>query len=164
MERICWVGLGSNLEEPYAQVQRAIHRLSQDQNWQVSGVSSLYETAPMGPIQPNYVNAVLRMICAMPAVEILERLFFVEKEQGRIRNGDHWGPRVLDLDLLLCGEEVIQTPELQLPHPGLLDRAFVLYPMKDVDPDFVLPNGKTVTEQLLFIGDKNEYRCLSRHI
>ena len=154
MQRICWVALGSNLNNPKQQVQAAIELLKTDGRWQVTGVSSLYETIPLGPAQPNYINAVLRISCSLPPLDLCRALLAIEAAQGRVRDGNRWEPRVLDLDLLLCGEERVDTDELMLPHPGLFERGFVLQPMHDIDANFMLPNGRTVTQQWLEIGEK----------
>lgn len=150
MKRVCWVALGSNLDNPREQVSAAIELLKKGPDWDVTGVSHLHETAPMGEVeQPNYINAVVRLETDRPAAIILQALLKLEHQQGRVRDGGNWGPRVLDLDLLLCGDEVIDTETLTLPHPGLLQRSFVLAPMQDIDANFVLPNGRCVNEQLL---------------
>ena len=149
MGRVCWVALGSNLDNPTQQIKQALALLKASNAWQVTGVSQLHETKPMGPAdQPNYVNAVVRLQTGKSAAELLRDLLSIEVARGRVRNGTRWGPRVLDLDLLLCGNGVINTDELCLPHPGLLEREFVLQPMSDIDAEFVLPNGKTVQQQL----------------
>jgi 2-amino-4-hydroxy-6-hydroxymethyldihydropteridine diphosphokinase len=153
MQRVCFVALGSNLNNPKRQVEAAIKLLKADSRWEVTGVSELRETIPMGPAQPNYINAVVRMDCALSAIDLCRSLLAIETIQGRIRDGKRWGPRILDLDLLLCGEERVSTDELTLPHPGLLKREFVLQSMQDIDATFVLPNGITVAEQLLEIGE-----------
>jgi 2-amino-4-hydroxy-6-hydroxymethyldihydropteridine diphosphokinase len=143
------------LQTPKQQVKIAMQRLQQEPAWRVTALSSLHETEPMGPInQPNYVNAVVRLTCDLPPVTLLRRLLVLEAEQGRERDGVRWGPRVIDLDLLLCGDEVSATAELQLPHPGLLQRKFVLRPMADIDAGFILPNQKTVAQQLQALGEK----------
>jgi 2-amino-4-hydroxy-6-hydroxymethyldihydropteridine diphosphokinase len=154
MQRICWIALGSNLNNPKQQVQAAIELLKVDSRWQVTGVSRLYETTPLGPAQANYINGVVRIACNLLPIDLCRSLLAIEEAQGRVRDGKRWESRVLDLDLLLCAEERVDTDELTLPHPGLLVRAFVLKPMHDIEANFVLPNGRTVAQQLLEIGEK----------
>ncbi len=133
MERVCWVALGSNLDNPTDQVQQAIALLQVHQDYDVTGVSQLHETKPMGLAdQPDYVNAVVRLNSDKAPVAILQDLLAIELQQGRVRDGTRWGPRVLDLDLLLCGDEVVNTDDLCLPHPGLLEREFVLQHMMEI--------------------------------
>lgn len=155
MNQVGWVALGSNQNNPQRQVQLAIKKLQQESTWEVTGVSSLYETKPMGfVLQPNYINAVVRLCTGLSPLSLLRRLLELETEQGRVRDGLRWQPRVIDLDLLLLGNEISETVEFQLPHPGLLQREFVLQPMADIDKSWVLPNGKTVAEQLQLLGEK----------
>lgn len=135
-----YIGLGSNLADPIAQI-----RLARAACTAVSGVtelafSSLYRSPPMGPQdQPDYVNAVMAVATALPALDLLRNLQRIEYEQGRVRNGERWGARTLDLDLLIYGDQVIRHPELTVPHPGLAERAFVLFPLYEIAPDLVVP-------------------------
>lgn len=140
--------MGSNLDSPVSQLQRAYESLQLIDFIEISAHSALYQSPPFDRSnQPNYVNAVLQFSSAAPPAALLDTLLSIESEQGRVRS-QHWGPRIIDLDLLLCGDETINTNRLTLPHPGLLHRAFVLQPMADIAPEWILPNGKTVVEQL----------------
>lgn len=135
-----YVGIGSNLNDPVAQVRQALQALATLPDTQLLGQSSLYHSAPMGPSgQPDYINAVASIETRLSAEALLDALQAIEHAQGRVRTGERWGPRTLDLDLLLYGEEIINTPRLTVPHPGLQQRNFVLYPLQEVAPQLVIP-------------------------
>jgi len=135
-----YLGIGSNLQQPIHQVQQAITSLASLPESQFIARSRLYRSAPMGPQdQPEYINSVAVLDTNLTAFNLLRLLQGIEQAQGRTRDGIHWGPRTLDLDLLLFGEECINQPELQVPHPGLHERNFVLYPLYEVAPDLVIP-------------------------
>jgi 2-amino-4-hydroxy-6-hydroxymethyldihydropteridine diphosphokinase len=143
-----YIGLGSNLENPVAQLDRAIDALKKHDDLKNLRVSSIYGSKPVGPQdQPDYINAVARFDTALSPIELLDLLQSIEQSQRRVRER-HWGPRTLDLDLLLYGQETIQLPRLTVPHPFMLERGFVIKPLSDLAPDMLLANGKTVTEQL----------------
>lgn len=134
-----FIGLGSNLGEPPAIVSeagRAVLELGRE-----GRMSSLYRTEPQGgPPQPAYCNAVAVIETAWTAVKLLDLLQRIEARFGRVRR-ERWGPRTLDLDLLLFGHEIISTRHLVVPHPRLAERRFVLEPLLELDPDLVLPDG-----------------------
>lgn len=135
-----YLGLGSNLQEPVVQLQRAIASLAQLPNSQLVSVSPFYRNPPMGDIvQPPYVNAVAAIDTDLTAWQLLQATQSIEQQQGRNREGPRWGPRTLDIDILLYGENVINEPQLQVPHPGLSQRNFVLYPLYDIAPELVIP-------------------------
>lgn len=143
-----YIGLGSNLENPIAQLDRAIETLKKHDRLQAFRVSSIYGSKPVGPQdQPDYINAVASFETELSPIELLDLLQSIEQKQRRIRER-HWGPRTLDLDLLLYGSEEIQHPRLTVPHPYMLERGFVMCPLNDLAPDRLLANGKTVAEQL----------------
>lgn len=134
-----FVGLGSNLNGPAAQLRRALLELAELPHTRLIGHSPLYGSTPLGPPdQPHYVNAVAMLQTSLDAHSLLEQLLAVEQRHGRER-GDRWGPRTLDLDLLLYGDEQIDSPRLQVPHPQMHRRAFVLVPLHDLAPDLALP-------------------------
>ncbi len=137
-----FIGMGSNLEEPARQLARAADALARLPDTSEHRFSPVYVSEPMGPQnQPSYLNAVVSMDTMLSPSALLAALQHIEIAQGRVRN-ERWGARTLDLDILLYGEEVIDTPELQIPHPGLAHRKFVLQPLKDlVGANFVLPGG-----------------------
>jgi 2-amino-4-hydroxy-6-hydroxymethyldihydropteridine diphosphokinase len=142
-----YVALGSNLNDPLNHLLSALSRLNRSNSWQLVSYSSLYGSKPMGPQdQPDYVNAVCQLETELSAYDLLQSLHDIEDEFGRKRIR-HWGERTLDLDLLLFDNETHQNPDLRVPHPGLYERSFVLYPLAEITPALVLPNGKTVTEQ-----------------
>jgi 2-amino-4-hydroxy-6-hydroxymethyldihydropteridine diphosphokinase len=140
-----YIGLGSNLNEPKAQLLRAIEALRQLPQSRLTAVSHLYRSAPMGPTgQPDYINAVAMFDTCLSPLSLLDALQGIEKAQGRVRSAERWGPRTLDLDLLLYGAQVIDSERLTVPHPGLGERNFVLYPLSELSPELVLPDGRSM--------------------
>jgi 2-amino-4-hydroxy-6-hydroxymethyldihydropteridine diphosphokinase len=141
-----FVGIGANLGDPVAQVLDALARLGRDvPHTRLSGHSRLYRNPPMGPQdQPDYVNAVARLETRLQPRALLTRLQAIEVACGRRRDGTRWGPRVLDLDLLLFGGEVIDEPGLRVPHPGIAERDFVLFPLLELDPALMIPGQGSV--------------------
>ena len=137
---VAYIGLGSNLQDPAAQVNLAFERLDEIPDTELSGRSSLYRSAPFGPVeQPDFVNAVAAIQTALPALILLEHLQRIEREQGRVRGAERWGPRIIDLDLLVYGNAEIATAELTVPHPGIALRNFVLLPLRELAPDLLIP-------------------------
>ncbi|MFC0048912.1 2-amino-4-hydroxy-6-hydroxymethyldihydropteridine diphosphokinase [Rheinheimera tilapiae] len=135
-----YLGLGANLDAPLQQLQQAVTALSQLPQSQLAAVSSFYGSKPMGPQdQPDYVNAVAALDTTLPAETLLNELQRIELEQGRQRKDDRWGPRTLDLDILLYGEEILATPRLTVPHYGMHQREFVLYPLLELAPQLHIP-------------------------
>ncbi len=159
-ETIAFVGIGSNLDDPRAQIRRAIAALAKIPRSALCEVSSLYSSAPVGPAdQPDYLNAVVRLNTRLAPEALLDQLQAIEAAQGRERDGLRWGPRTLDLDLLLYGDQVISSPRLSVPHPEMAKRSFVLYPLAEIAPDLVLPDG-TPLRSLLVPGPTPEpARC-----
>ena len=130
------VALGANLEEPRKAIELAIELLKQSTD--VTAISSLYETAPVGgPQQDNYINAVVILESELPAAELLALLHGIEKSMGRVRQ-ERWGPRVIDLDLIQYGTLLSKSEELTLPHPRAHERRFVLEPWQEIDPEAIL--------------------------
>jgi|TARA_R110000744_G_C19368858_1_gene562214 2-amino-4-hydroxy-6-hydroxymethyldihydropteridine diphosphokinase len=143
-----YIGLGSNLDNPMAQLNRAIKTLKKHDRLNAFRVSSIYGSKPVGPQdQPDYINAVASFETDLTPIALLDILQSIEQAQRRVRER-HWGPRTLDLDLLLYGSEKIQLPRLTVPHTHMLERGFVIKPLNDLAPKMRLENGKTVTEQL----------------
>jgi 2-amino-4-hydroxy-6-hydroxymethyldihydropteridine diphosphokinase len=135
----CFIGLGSNLADPKYQVSSAIEQLKQVDKTRFIQSSSLYSSPPMGPQdQPDYVNAVLEIETELSAHGLLDKLQEIERIHGRVRKR-HWGERTLDLDLLLYGDIVIDDERLKVPHPGIAERAFVLYPLAEIAPEITIP-------------------------
>lgn len=144
-----YVALGSNLDDPRAQVERGFVALQSLPQTSVIARSRLYRSAPWGFVdQPAFVNAVAGLETRLAPRELLDGLLAIERSAGRLRDGKKWAPRVLDLDLLVFGNEVLQENALTLPHPHLHERAFVLLPLFDIAPDLELPNHGRVRELL----------------
>jgi 2-amino-4-hydroxy-6-hydroxymethyldihydropteridine diphosphokinase len=153
------VGLGSNLADPLAQVQRALDALATLPRSRLLAASSLYRNPPMGPQdQPDYVNAAALVSTALAPLEFLDQLQALEASQGRVRGAQRWGARTLDLDLLLWGREILDHPRLQVPHPGLHERAFVLYPLAEIDPDLWVPGRGALRDLLAACRDSGLVR------
>jgi 2-amino-4-hydroxy-6-hydroxymethyldihydropteridine diphosphokinase len=143
-----WIGLGSNLNDPETRIRTALDDLRSLERCTLQAVSALYRSPPMGPAdQPEYINAVARLTTTLSPEALLDALQAIEQRHARVRSR-HWGPRTLDLDLLLYGQLVIATPRLSVPHPGIALRNFVLYPLAELDPGLVIP-GLGVVEELL---------------
>ncbi|HHM04428.1 MAG TPA: 2-amino-4-hydroxy-6-hydroxymethyldihydropteridine diphosphokinase [Gammaproteobacteria bacterium] len=135
-----YVGLGSNLDNPPARVRSALGALDAIPGTCCVAQSSLYRSTPLGPPgQPDYVNAVAALDTHLSAATLLAELQKIEAQQGRVRGGLRWGPRTLDLDLLLFGEERHDEAFLTVPHPGLPRRNFVLYPLAEIVPELAIP-------------------------
>lgn len=143
-----WIGLGSNLNDPETRIRTALEDLNKLEHCTLQAASSLYGSPPMGPAdQPDYINAVARLTTTLSPDALLTALQEIEQRHARLRL-QHWGPRTLDLDVLLYGQAVIDTTRLTVPHPGIAVRNFVLYPLAELDPDLVIP-GLGVVEDLL---------------
>ena len=144
---IAYIGLGSNLSSPKEQLQSARIAITELDNCDEIGFSSLYRSPPMGPQdQPDYVNAVMGIETSLKPIELLRYLQKIELEQGRVRKGERWGARTLDLDVLLYGSEVIDITDLRVPHYGITERAFVLYPLQEIADDIAIPNKGLLSE------------------
>jgi len=145
-QALAYVGLGSNLDDPIAQVNRAFDRLDQIDGTTLIARSSLYRSAPFGPVdQPDFVNAVACLKSALAPETLLSKLHEIERSSGRERE-IRWGPRTLDLDLLVFGDQEIDRPEIRLPHPGIAERNFVLLPLVEIAPKLVIPGLGCVAE------------------
>ncbi|MCJ8348175.1 2-amino-4-hydroxy-6-hydroxymethyldihydropteridine diphosphokinase [Moritella sp.] len=144
----CYIAIGSNLTDPVAQAKAAITALETLTASRFIGVSSLYASKPMGPQeQPDYINAVACVDTRLAPIELLDALQQIENEQGRVRK-EHWGARTLDLDILLVGNEIMSTPRLTVPHYGMKEREFVLYPLAEIAPQLQLPCGQALSALL----------------
>ena len=142
---VAYIGLGSNLSEPIEQVKNAVNEIRNIAQSQVTAVSSLYLSKPMGPQdQDDYINAVLALETSLSAIELLNALQAIENEAGRVRKENRWGARILDLDIILFGDEVINSERLTIPHYGMAEREFVLLPLVEIAPSLLLPDGKSV--------------------
>lgn len=140
-----YVALGSNLDEPEAQVRNALAALGELPATRLLRTSRLYRTPPWGMLdQPWFVNSAAALDTELAPAALMQALQELELRSGRERGAQRWGPRRIDLDLLLYDDLVIDTPELQLPHPRLAERAFVLVPLADLAKDLTLPGGQSV--------------------
>lgn len=154
MNRTAALGLGANVGDALATLEAAVYALDDVDGLAVVDVSGVYETPPWPPRgepgaveQPNYLNLVVRAICSLPARDLLAETQLIEAAFGRDRRREvRWGPRTLDIDLLLFGDEEIDEPDLVVPHPRLAERAFVLIPMLEVLPGWALPDGRRLTQ------------------
>jgi 2-amino-4-hydroxy-6-hydroxymethyldihydropteridine diphosphokinase len=144
---IAYIGLGANLGDRQGSLKRALKKLDNPPTIKVIRVSALYETAPVGVTdQPEFLNAVAAVETTLPPRELLDVLLHLENQMGRVRTL-RWGPRVIDLDLLLYGDAQVALVGLTVPHPRLRERAFVLVPLAEIAPNLALPeDGRTVSE------------------
>jgi 2-amino-4-hydroxy-6-hydroxymethyldihydropteridine diphosphokinase len=142
-----YLGLGSNLAEPSMQISLALSALAKLKDTSVVSCSSLYSSLPMGPKeQANYVNAVVYLHTNLGPLDLLAATQAIELAQGRERKNERWGPRTLDIDILLYGNEMINNEELVVPHYGMKVREFVLYPLLEIEPQLCLPNGEMLAD------------------
>ena len=140
-----YVGLGANLEQPLEQLRKAVGFLGSVPDARLVCVSPAYRSAPMGPRdQPDYLNAVAGLVTTLEPLALLDALQDIENRMGRVRDGQRWGPRVIDLDLLVFGSVVMGDERLVLPHPGIHERSFVLYPLADIAPALKVPGAASV--------------------
>jgi 2-amino-4-hydroxy-6-hydroxymethyldihydropteridine diphosphokinase len=143
-----YIGLGSNLDAPAEQLRQAFTALARMPNTQLVATSSLYTSDSLLPGQPRYTNAVAALDTELAPLALLDALQAIENHQGRVRN-ERWGPRTLDLDILLAGDQVLDEPRLKVPHYHMQARAFVLYPLAELVPSgFVLPDGRSLASLL----------------
>lgn len=154
----CVIGMGANLGARAGTLRSAVAELAK-----IGGamrVSNLYETRPLGPPQPNYLNAAVRIECRLPPRELLEALLVIERAHGRIRNV-RWGARTLDLDILWIGHTRIEGPSLTVPHPQLTERAFAIIPLLDVAPEVADPLTGVLYQQRLSALDCSGVRLVA---
>lgn len=144
-----WLALGSNLADPLQQVQNALDALAAIPQTRMVAVSSFYRTPPYGPQdQPDYLNAVVELATALQPDALLDHTQRVEQEQGRVRKDHRWGPRTLDLDILLFDRQTLASDRLTVPHYDMHNRAFMLVPLLEIAPAITLPNGTPVASLL----------------
>jgi 2-amino-4-hydroxy-6-hydroxymethyldihydropteridine diphosphokinase len=142
------IALGSNLGDSYQTLQLALQKLAITPKISLQNHSSWYLTAPVGPPQPNYINGCAIITTEMSPNELLQRLQTIENESDRDRSV-RWGPRTLDLDIILYADLILDTPDLQIPHPRLRERAFVLIPLAEIAPEWVEPVSQTQIQELV---------------
>ncbi|HEX4674145.1 MAG TPA: 2-amino-4-hydroxy-6-hydroxymethyldihydropteridine diphosphokinase [Steroidobacteraceae bacterium] len=142
-----YIGVGSNLDDPRAQVLRAFAELAKLPSTRVILTSPIYRSHPFGPVkQPDFANAVAGVLTQLAPRALLAGLHSVETALGRPQQRERWGPRVIDLDILVYGDQRLDEPQLTLPHPGIVERNFVLYPLADIAPELHIPGLGRVTE------------------
>ncbi|OOF26127.1 2-amino-4-hydroxy-6-hydroxymethyldihydropteridine diphosphokinase [Salinivibrio proteolyticus] len=162
MNRV-FIAIGSNLGNPIEKANQAIAALKQLPQSQFVAASPLYTSKPMGPAdQPDYINAVIALDTHLDPLTLLDATQAIELDYGRERKAERWGPRTLDLDILLYGNRVIDHPRLTVPHYGMKVREFVLYPLADIAPDLCLPDGSTLAASLTRV-DRNGLTRISDH-
>jgi len=138
---LAYIALGSNLASPLEQVNAAVQALGEIPQSRIVAVSSFYRTPPLGPQdQPDYLNAAVVLDTALNAETLLDNTQRIELQQGRVRKAERWGPRTLDLDIMLFGDEVINTERLTVPHYDMKNRGFMLWPLFEVAPDLIFPD------------------------
>ncbi|WP_321283227.1 2-amino-4-hydroxy-6-hydroxymethyldihydropteridine diphosphokinase [uncultured Vibrio sp.] len=144
-----YIAVGSNLADPVSQAKQAIEALKTLPESTFVKASQLYSSTPMGPQnQPDYINAVVAIETNLTPLQLLDCTQAIEQEQGRVRKDERWGPRTLDLDIVLYGNEVINSERLTIPHYGMKEREFVLYPLAEIAPSLQLPDGTEVSSLL----------------
>lgn len=141
-----YIGLGSNLASPSEQIKSARTAIASISGINELAFSGLYHSLPMGPQdQPDYINAVMSITTSLPPLDLLHCLRTIENRQGRLRK-EHWGARTLDLDILMYGDQIINQPELTVPHAGMATRSFVLYPLYEIAPQLVVPGKGPIVD------------------
>ena len=148
------IALGSNLGDSPATLESALGTLDETPGIAVQTRSSFYKTAPIGPSQPDFLNACALLDVELTAQALLKILLEIERKFGRVR-GEHWGPRTLDLDILLFEDLILETPDLQIPHPRMHERAFVLVPLAEIAPDWIDPVSGEAIAQLVEKVDRS---------
>ncbi|EOY8406121.1 2-amino-4-hydroxy-6-hydroxymethyldihydropteridine diphosphokinase [Enterobacter asburiae] len=149
---LAYIAIGSNLASPLEQVNAAVQALGEIPQSKIVAVSSFYRTPPLGPQdQPDYLNAAVVLETALNAETLLDNTQRIELQQGRVRKAERWGPRTLDLDIMLFGHETISTERLTVPHYDMKNRGFMLWPLFEVAPDLIFPDGiplRTILDNL----------------
>lgn len=142
---VAYIAIGSNLASPLEQVNAAVKALGDIPESRILAISSFYRTPPLGPQdQPDYLNAAVALETTLAPEELLNHTQRIELQQGRVRKDERWGPRTLDLDIMLFGNEVINTERLTVPHYDMKNRGFMLWPLFEIAPDVVFPDGESL--------------------
>lgn len=144
-----WLAIGSNLASPLQQVNAALDALAQIPDTRIAAVSAFYRTPPLGPQdQPDYLNAAVALETSLEPEALLDHTQRIELQQGRVRKDERWGPRTLDLDIMLFGDRVMNTPRLTVPHYDMKNRGFMLWPLFEIAPELIFPEGETLESVL----------------
>ena len=143
---VCFIAFGSNLDEPVQQVIRALITCAKLPNLTLLSVSSLYSSPPLGWVaQPNFINCIAKFETTLIPMQLLDFCEGLESEMGRVKQGRHrWGARIIDLDILLYDQKHLRNDRLTIPHPGMTKRDFVLFPLLEIEPNLMLPDGSTL--------------------
>ena len=150
---LVYIALGSNLASPLTQVNAAITALGTIPDSRIVAVSGLYRTPPLGPQdQPDYLNAAVALETTLAPDVLLDHTQRIELDQGRVRKAERWGPRTLDLDIMLFGDETLATPRLTVPHYDMKNRGFMLWPLFEIAPELRFPDGETLASVLARLG------------
>ncbi|MDG1494880.1 MAG: 2-amino-4-hydroxy-6-hydroxymethyldihydropteridine diphosphokinase [Porticoccaceae bacterium] len=144
---VVYIALGSNMDSPHGQLDSALEAITQQPDMELTALSSRYQTAPIGPQQPDFINAAAELSTDLSPLALLDALQAIEQQQNRVRS-IHWGPRTLDLDILFYDNLLMDSERLIIPHPRIGERAFVLVPLADLNPQLTLPSGETVAQLL----------------
>jgi len=159
----CYIGLGSNLGASADTLDSAVNAIRSIPDLEQFQLSSYYQSKPHGPQdQPDYINAVATFTISLAPEVLLDQLQAIENKHGRVRSGEQWTARTLDLDILLYGNHQIDTDRLKVPHPWMKQREFVLYPLYEIAPDLRLPGGSLLKECLEEVSDDTLIRLESR--
>lgn len=146
---LAYIAIGSNLASPLEQVNAAVQALGDIPQTRVVALSSFYRTPPLGPQdQPDYLNAAIALETTLSAEELLDNTQRIELQQGRVRKEERWGPRTLDLDIMLFGDAVINSERLTVPHYDMKRRGFMLWPLFEIAPDLLFPDGDSLSALL----------------
>ncbi|MBF4662864.1 2-amino-4-hydroxy-6-hydroxymethyldihydropteridine diphosphokinase [Cronobacter malonaticus] len=146
---LAFIALGSNLAEPLSQVNNALAALARIPGSRIVATSSFYRTPPLGPQdQPDYLNAAVALETTLSAEALLDNTQRIELEQARVRKAERWGPRTLDLDIMLFGDATINTGRLTVPHYDMKNRAFMLLPLSEIAPALRFPDGERLADVL----------------
>ena len=142
----CYIAFGSNLHQPIDQVMYALSAYANHPDFKFRSVSSLYSSPPLGWVQqPHFINCVASFDTPLDPLQVLDTCQTLEGKMGRVKQGGHrWGPRVIDLDILLYEQKIIRNERLNVPHPGLTKRDFVLFPLLEIAPNLTLPDGSSL--------------------
>ncbi|NPD52351.1 2-amino-4-hydroxy-6-hydroxymethyldihydropteridine diphosphokinase [Klebsiella aerogenes] len=150
---LVYIAIGSNLASPLEQVNAAIRALADIPDSRVVSVSSLYRTPPLGPQdQPDYLNAAVALETSLAPEALLDHTQRIELQQGRVRKAERWGPRTLDLDIMLFGDAIINSERLTVPHYDMKNRGFMLWPLFEIAPQLHFPDGLTLRVALENLG------------
>ena len=156
---LVYIALGSNLASPLEQVNAAVNAIRELPESRVVAVSSFYRTPPLGPQdQPDYLNAAVALETTLEPETLLDHTQHIELQQGRVRKAERWGPRTLDLDIMLFGNRIINSERLTVPHYDMKNRGFMLWPLFEIAPDLHFPDGISLQQVLTHLGAEKPAR------